>query len=59
MIKRLASNVVDEGSGINRCWSSSDAEGREQSVSFLVFLVNSTQWMQDHPKGLLIILLIV
>ncbi|XP_015163441.1 uncharacterized protein [Solanum tuberosum] len=33
--KTVASNVVDEGSGINRCWSSSDAQGSEQSAEFL------------------------
>ncbi|KAF3618837.1 hypothetical protein FXO38_33223 [Capsicum annuum] len=34
--KTLASNVVvDEGSGINRCWSSNDAQGSKQSTVFL------------------------
>lgn len=34
--KTVASNVlVEEGSGINRCWSSNDAQGSEQSAEFL------------------------
>ncbi|XP_059280712.1 uncharacterized protein LOC132034389 isoform X4 [Lycium ferocissimum] len=33
--KSVASNVVvDEGSGIDRCWSSNDAQGSEQSAEF-------------------------
>ncbi|MCD9637677.1 hypothetical protein HAX54_021089 [Datura stramonium] len=34
--KTVASNVVvDEGSGINRCWSFNDAQSSEQSAEFL------------------------
>lgn len=56
----VASNVVlDEGSGIDRCWSSNDAQGSEQSAEFLGVACKSTPWMQDHPKGLLTMLLIV
>ncbi|PHT99088.1 hypothetical protein BC332_31989 [Capsicum chinense] len=50
--KTLASNVVvDEGSGINRCWSSNDAQGSKQSTVFLGIACKFNPMDEGPSKG--------